>query len=176
MSLSPHDSSDPAAAAQHILDVQLPMLRAYARHLVAATEDADDIAQEVCLEVLSHPGILLRGTDPGAYLRGIARHISCRHHRRFQRHQALEELIDFTWELAGTEPDRTREVAALRVCLGGLNERLRALIAARYQDGLQATEIAPRFQLSAEAVRMALMRGRQALARCVAQRLGEVPT
>ncbi len=50
-------------------------------------------------------------------------------------------------------------------------ERLRGMLDLRYQGGLNAGQIGERLGLSAEGVRMALMRGRQALARCLSGRL-----
>ncbi len=165
--------------ARALLDEHLPMLRAYARHLVSSPGDADDVAQDVCVEVLANPGILLRGNDAGAYLRGIARHLTHRHTRRFRRHRPLEELIDLTWEESAHEAalDPQNEVEALHACLAELNQRLRGMVALRYQEGLNSSDIGQRLSLSAEAVRMALLRGRQALGRCLEKRLqGSVPS
>lgn len=173
-------SPDPVVIqARALLDEHLPMLRAYARNLVASPGDADDVAQDVCVEVLANPGILLRGTDAGAYLRGIARHLTHRHARRFRRHRPLEELIDLVWDESadGHELDPQTEVEALHACLAELNQRLRGMVALRYQEGLNASDIGNRLSLSAEAVRMALLRGRQALGRCLEKRLQrEVPS
>ena len=160
------------AQVQAELDRQLVGLKAYLRHLLPPDE-ADDVAQDVCLEVLANPAVLLRGDDPGAYLRGIARHLASRHRRRFPRHQAVEELISLVYDQA--EPaDAEREQAALKACVAALGERLRGMLDLRYQGGLNASQIGERLGLSAEGVRMALMRGRQALARCLSGRLASV--
>lgn len=121
--------------------------------------------------MLASPAILLRGDEPGAYLRGIARHLASRHRRRYQRHRALEELIELSWQAAPPPPDDGPEQAALTACLGELSERLRGMFDLRYQQGLNAREVGERLGLSSEGVRMALMRGRQALARCLGVRL-----
>jgi RNA polymerase sigma-70 factor (ECF subfamily) len=155
---------NPTDRARDLLDEHLPMLRVYTRHLVAGATDADDIAQDVCVEVLAQPGILLRGDDPGAYLRGIARHLSSRHRRRFPRHRALEELIELAWDEVAAEPSDT---GTLNRCLEGLTGRMRTLLDLRYRDGLNATEIGTRMTMTADAVRMALLRSRQALAQCL---------
>ncbi len=151
------------------LDVELPRLRAFLRHLLPPA-DADDVAQDVCLEVLRSPGVLLRGDNPGAYLRGIARHLASRHRRRYPRHQAVEELVALAYDRI--EPlDEEREQAALKACVSSLGERLRQMLDLRYHEGLNASQIGERLSLSAEGVRMALMRGRQVLSRCLAGRL-----
>ena len=170
--------SDPTPAvaerARAELHRQFDGLRAYLRPLLPPA-DADDVAQDVCLEVLANPAILLRGDEPGAYLRGIARHLASRHRRRYQRHHALEELVELAWQAAPVPPESGTETepeqAALRACLGELNERLRGMFDLRYQQGLNAREVGERLGLSSEGVRMALMRGRQALARCLGVRV-----
>ncbi len=152
------------------MDAELPQLRAFLRHLLPPS-DADDVAQDVCLEVLGNPAVLLRGDAPGAYLRGIARHLASRHRRRYPRHQAVEELIALAYE--PSEPvESEREHAALKACLAGINARLQQMLDLRYHEGLNASQIGGRLGLSPEGVRMALMRGRQALARCLSGRLG----
>jgi RNA polymerase sigma factor (sigma-70 family) len=167
-----HPVAQAAVQVQAELDRQLVGLAAYLRHLLPP-DDADDVAQDVCLEVLANPAVLLRGDDPGAYLRGIARHLASRHRRRFPRHQAVEELITLIYDQV--EPaEAEREQAALKACVGALGERLRGMLDLRYHAGLNAGQIGERLGLSAEGVRMALMRGRQALARCLAGRLSGV--
>ena len=163
--------ADAATCARAELDRCLPGLRAYLRRLLPPV-DADDVAQDTCLEVLANPAILLRGDEPGAYLRGIARHLASRHRRRYPRHHALEDIVALAWDAYKPEDD-SRERTALRACTEALGERLRRMLDLRYQQGLNASEIADRLELSHAGVRMALMRGRKALARCLGSRLDE---
>src|ERR1043165_4707505 len=160
---------DEASQVRAALDSELPRLRAFLRHLLPPA-DADDVAQDVCLDVLRSPGVLLRGDHPGAYLRGRARHLASRHRRKYPRHQAVEEYLALTWDRV--EPDdHAQEEAALKACMEGLGERLRHMLDLRYQEGLNAPRIGERLGLSADGVRMALMRGRQVLARWLGGRL-----
>lgn len=167
--MPPSVDRDDIAQIRGALDAELPRLRAFLRHLLPPA-DADDVAQDVCLEVLRSPGVLLRGDNPGAYLRGIARHLASRHRRRYPRHQAVEEYLALTWDQVEPE-NHAVEQAALKQCMDGLGDRLRQMLDLRYQEGLNASEIGERMRLSADGVRMALMRGRQALARCLGGRL-----
>ena len=160
---------DETAQVRAALDAELPRLRAFLRHLLPPA-DADDVAQDVCLEVLRNPGVLLRGDNPGAYLRGIARHLASRHRRKYPRHQAVEEYLALTWDQVEPE-DHAQEQQALKACLEGIGQRLRQMLDLRYQEGLNATQIGERLGMSGDGVRMALMRGRQALARCLGGRL-----
>jgi RNA polymerase sigma factor (sigma-70 family) len=163
-----------SAGAQTLLDSHLTMLRGYARHLMTKAQDADDLVQDVCVTVLSDPALLLRGEDPGAYLRGIARHLASRQLRRHRRECVIEHLIDLAWQ-APDEPAHQAEAEsrALAACLQQLSSRLRGLISWRYDDGLNASEIAERLHTSSDAVRMTLGRTRQALAKCIGLRLAE---
>lgn len=158
--------------AERALRAQQMMLRGYLRHLVGSADDAEDLAQEVCLEVLKNPQVLLRGDDCGAYLRGIARHLASRHHRRIQRDAVLEELIDLAWQ-ANLAPEASveGEQRALQACLEQMPEKSRNMVLWRYDDGMNSREIAARMSTTSEAIRMALARARQALSKCVKQRL-----
>jgi RNA polymerase sigma-70 factor (ECF subfamily) len=122
--------------------------------------------------VLADPALLVRGYEPGAYLRGIARHLASRQHRARRRERTVENLIDLAWDEA-VEPARGSEDEqhALAACLERLSAPLREMIAWRYQDGLNASEIAKRLRTTSDAVRMSLSRTRQALAKCVSRRL-----
>src|SRR5262245_52750347 len=160
------------AEAEALLDRHLLMVRGYLRHLLSSPADAEDVAQEVCVTVLGDPRILLRGADPGAYLRGICRHLASRHHRAARRPAALEDLFDSVW--GGPSDENAERVhQALGSCLERAPERVRQLLDWRYRDGLDSRQIAERATTSREAIRMALMRARQALARCLSERLGD---
>ena len=59
------------------------------------------------------------------------------------------------------------KVAALRECIDALPERQKLVIGARYFDGRSAAEVAERFELSLEACKKRLQRGRSMLAECL---------
>jgi RNA polymerase sigma factor (sigma-70 family) len=162
------DSND----GKNVLDRHLVMLRGYARHLTDGDQDADDLLQEVCVTVLTDPALLLRGKEPGAYLRGIARHLASRQQRSRRRERTVENLIDIAWDVPA-EPAvvAEEEQRALSACLERLSKHMRDIISWRYQQGLNASEIAERLRTSSVAVRMSLSRARQALAKCVERRL-----
>ena len=66
-------------------------------------------------------------------------------------------------------PDHRRK--ALAACLDGLDRSDRALIRARYEEGLPLAEAAEEFGKSHGAIRAALSRLRDRLRRCVQERL-----
>jgi RNA polymerase sigma-70 factor (ECF subfamily) len=162
----PGEPSELKARAEEILTGHSLMLRSYARHLAASPHDAEDIVQEVHLAVLTEPRALLAGADPGAYLRGMTRHLASRHARRFRRDPVLEAVMETAWEDPAPAYDQA-DREALRECLGRLTDRARNMLAWRYGEGLNSRQIAGRLGASAEAVRMTLVRARQALAKCL---------
>jgi RNA polymerase sigma-70 factor (ECF subfamily) len=155
-----------------------PVLRAFIYSLVRHAADADDLLQEVGVFVLS------RGAEAptvpaefATWCRTVARH-RIMHHWRSQRRvrgvpsERLAELVDQAYAEAAPGPDQvsTRQ-RALGECLGRVSEPMRHLLKLRYLDGLNSDEIGDRTRRSAASVRMALMRARDLLARCLDRRL-----
>lgn len=170
---------DTRRAAETLLTEHSPMLRAWLLHLLASPHDADDVLQEVSLAVLADPGLLLRGSVPGAYLRGIARHLAWRHQRRQRRESPMQDIIEEVWvadDAGQAAPAREEaERAALARCLERLPAHWRRLVDLRYRDGLSAVEIGDRLAKRADGVRAALMRARHALLTCIGRRLADAP-
>jgi DNA-directed RNA polymerase specialized sigma24 family protein len=100
------------------------------------------------------------------------------HHWRAQRRvrglpsERLAELVDQAYAEAAPGPDlvSTRQ-RALGECLAQLNQATREMLRLRYVDGLNSDEIGGKTRRSAASVRMALMRVRDLLARCLERRL-----
>jgi RNA polymerase sigma-70 factor (ECF subfamily) len=162
--------------AEAILNKHGVMLRGYLRHLLDSPHDVEDVFQEIWLSALKSPEMLLRGRDPGAYLRGIARHLASRQQRPQRRSTALEAVIETVWSTEEDTPQTDEaERRALRECLRQLSAEQHRILGWRYEDLLNAKEIGERLGRSSPAVRMALGRIRQALGRCMKIRLaGEV--
>jgi RNA polymerase sigma-70 factor (ECF subfamily) len=155
------------------------MLRAYLLALVRNGADADDLLQEVAVQILSarEPE-----TDParfGAWSRGVARNVVLHHWRSRQRsREAPSEQYLALVERAYAEADSVNEAwstrhRALATCLERLGPGERELLALRYVEDLSSEVVAARTRRSPSGVRMALLRLRERLLRCVEQRLGE---
>ena len=84
-------------------------------------------------------------------------------------HEAVLQIVDRHFEninlLAGDTWDD--KVAALRECIDALPELQKSVIGGRYFDGLSAAEVAERFELTLEACKKRLQRGRTMLAECL---------
>ncbi len=150
-------------------------LMAFCLGLARDPHVAEDILQETWLQLerqVANGGAI---ADVPAYCAVIAKNALLRHWRKAGRVRPLDDRIvdllatGFAEEPAGW-PDR---LEALRRCLGTLSAPNRALIERRYVDGASNQDLADRLRLSLDALAMRLMRVRQALKRCVAQRLAQ---
>jgi RNA polymerase sigma-70 factor (ECF subfamily) len=153
-------------------------VRAYLGRHLRNQEAADDVAQEVFLGAWrSLPGY--RADVPLAlWLLGIARNAALMQLRGELRRRAREAGLRETlgeWQLQETETsspvDDDRRIAALRECLKTLPPKSASLVSQRYLEGCSAGRMAAALGTSDNVVRVTLVRIRQALRRCVDQRL-----
>lgn len=152
-------------------------LREFILSLVPDPNDADDILQEVSVVVLakSEPPEDL-GKFPG-WCRGVARNVAL-HHWRDRRKTMTPPSTRFleAVELAYQEGDAREDEMnlrrrALQECLKKLPESSRNLLELRYVRRAPSGEVARTLGQSAAAVRMSLMRVRQALGACIQGRM-----
>jgi RNA polymerase sigma-70 factor (ECF subfamily) len=130
---------------------------------------AEDLAQEVFL--LAHRKQVTSGPGFRAWLRQTARYLALNELRRQRPVPVapadLPELSD-----AHDTPTFDDELAALRLCVAGLEAGDRELVAARYEEGESLEEFAVRVGQSVGYVKQRLFRLRKRLAECVRRRLG----
>jgi RNA polymerase sigma-70 factor (ECF subfamily) len=112
-------------------------LRSYLASQVHHLDDVDDLAQEVFLAALESLSSFRRGTDFGAWLRGIARNKLLLYFRsRARRHQALQRFRDEVMALieddleCAAASDRADTIERLLSCIARLPERLRRVVRA----------------------------------------------
>ena len=162
-----------------VLEGHRVMLTAYLTRLVHDLHAAEDLVQEVFAEILSNPGLALRGDDFGAYLRGIARHLASRHFRKLKAGPQITECIEAAWdrpEIDTNPKDRESFLAAcraaLRQCLESVPSVWQRLFELRYQMALSYEAIAAESKMNSAAVRMTMTRLRRRLADCVESKIG----
>ena len=155
-------------------------------YFLAGTGDrsvADDLVQEAFNEALVSQANYDRSKPFGAWLRGIARHLLFRHYRTSSRaalplDPSVLERLDASAadaEAQQVDPDwQPRRVTALRSCLEELTERVRAILALKYQERMPSKDIAERFSMKTNAVDMTLSRARRVLEDCVNRRQGRM--
>lgn len=144
--------------------------------LGVAADSIDDVAQEVFIEVYRALPRYQPEFPFTAWVRGFTRNVVLRHGQRKSRDIKLrtDALSAYLRERELAARADAAEPAAdgtllegLRHCLDGLPEHLRTLVMLRYADGKSSGDIAAELRRSAEGVRMALMRVRETLLRCV---------
>ena len=89
----------------------------------------------------------------------------------------LERLDTNTADTEAQQVDpewQPRRVTALRSCLEELTERVRAILALKYQERMPSKDIAERFGMKTNAVDMTLSRARRVLEDCVNRRQGRM--
>lgn len=150
------------------------MLMVYLRSLVRDEATIDDLFQETMVVAWRRLDECDLDGPFGPWLRGIASRLVLAHYRKQKAaplllSESVLQVVDRHFEninlLAGDTWDD--KVAALRECIDALPERQRSVIGARYFDGLSAAEVAERFELSLEACKKRLQRGRAMLAECL---------
>jgi len=156
-------------------------LRAWIRALGAQDAWVDDIAQEVFLVAHRRQAAFVAGSDVGAWLRGIARHLVMNERRKDARRTRLlhKSLADVLLDDAMPEPtpptaDLPLVVAAMNECVAQLPERSRELLRRRYAGDENASTLARALDMSAQAVRQTLVRIRALVKSCVEGKVGEV--
>lgn len=174
--LLPEDRAD-------LLQRHQSMLRAYIRSMLPTGREGDDILQEVGVRVLRDRDSIVGPEQFGAWCRGIARNLILQHWDRQGRRKEVPmhdylDVVERAYDQHGDELQAGWQLReeALRVCLGQVSDDNRALLEWRYVSGLPSHEIGQRQGRSAEAVRRALMRLRDALRACVERRLRDSGT
>ncbi|MCB1062049.1 MAG: sigma-70 family RNA polymerase sigma factor [Verrucomicrobiae bacterium] len=156
-------------------------LRGFVRSLGVAPMWVDDIAQEAFVIAYERLDEFDVDRDFGAWVRGIARNLVINERRKDARRKRiiadnLTDVLVRSSSVPETEAEElgdrgTAKVAALRQCMMELPEKSRALIKARYEEDESAPDIADRFEMKAPAVRKALERVREALRKCMDEKL-----
>ena len=145
--------------------------------LVGRRDLADEIFQEVCLEIWQARDRFTPGREFGAWARGVARNIVLRDRRRRGRERCLPlsprllEQLTESWGATASEPQPDLRTSALRECLGELGSDQRDVLRRRYNDQCSHQDLANQLGRSHEAVKMQIHRLRRKLHDCVERRL-----
>ena len=158
---------------------QHQQLRSFVRTLGVAPDWVDDLAQETFLVAWRERDSFDGRRDVGKWLRGIARNLVRNELRKDQRrkrilHEGLTELLVRSQAGEGEAADWEKyRMSALRDCVEQLPPKSRQIVAGRYGDGWKAPDLADHFDMTAAAVRQALMRIREQLKQCIELRTAE---
>ncbi|WP_149496768.1 sigma-70 family RNA polymerase sigma factor [Roseiconus lacunae] len=158
---------------------QHQQLRSFVRTLGVDADWVDDVAQEVFLVAWRERKSFDADRDIGKWLRGIARNLVRNELRKQSRqkrllHEGLSELLlKHSDAEVASEEHFCAHGPELRDCVERLAPKSRRLVAGRYEDGWNASDLADHLGMTSAAVRQALMRIRQQLKHCIELRIAE---
>jgi RNA polymerase sigma-70 factor (ECF subfamily) len=150
------------------------MLMVYLRSLIRDEAIIDDLFQESMIVAWQKLDECDRERPFGPWLRGIASRIVMAHYRKqktipLAMQESVLSVVDRHFEainmLAGDTWDD--KLAALHECVDALPAHQMDVIRGRYFDGLPIRMIAGRLNMSVEACKKRLQRGRMMLAECL---------
>lgn len=152
-------------------------LRSHLLFMCLHSADAvDDLAQEAYMHAYKNLHQYELGTNFFAWLKTIARYRARSHTRseaaRTERERRFADAALLESE-AGSEPSDVEcgRIEAMRTCLEKLMPQSRDLLAGRYVKDLDSQSLAQVCSMPASTVRVALMRIREQLRRCVQSKL-----
>jgi len=140
------------------------MVYSLALHFLRDAARAEELAQEVFLELHAHLGEVRSAEHAAYWLRKVTgrRCIDQSRRHRLRAHVPLEDAPEpFTW-LPGEDPALKRYIQQL---LGRLAETPRMIVLLRYQEGLEPAEIAELLEMPVATVKSHLQRALAVLRR-----------
>jgi RNA polymerase sigma-70 factor (ECF subfamily) len=147
-------------------------LYAYAAKLLGNAHDAHNVVQQANLVLWKKANEFEPGTDFLAWASRVVYFQALAHVRDVKRQRLVfdEELVAKLATMNSAEDVDERRIA-LRSCLEELRRSQRDLIRCRYYDGESTKTIAAQTGKSQGSVRNSLMRIRQALSRCIGNKM-----
>jgi len=152
------------------------MVYSIALHYLRSRESAEEVAQEVFLQLYRQQQRFAGPAHVAAWLRRVTcnRAIDYVRHRRFEPQVSLadcpEPAVVAAQESAGSDP-MLRE--RLRQMVGSLPEKARAVVILRYQEDLDPEEIARTLEMPVRTVKSHLQRSLALLRQKLGRLLGE---
>ncbi|MBA3936975.1 MAG: sigma-70 family RNA polymerase sigma factor [Planctomycetes bacterium] len=154
-------------------------LRGLAARYLPDADDVYDVVQDAFLDAFRGLAGFDEARDFGPWLRTICRNrvMGFLRTRATQRAHHLG-LVDAALvrqaeadAASGEGDDAGDRIAALKHCLGSLQDAQRALVDLRYHQGMGVKDLSQRFGKSEAGMAMTLMRLREVLMRCVVARV-----
>jgi RNA polymerase sigma-70 factor, ECF subfamily len=163
---------DSAAFADLVREHQA-MVFSIAWHFLQDRSLAEDVGQEVFLELYRKVHEIQSSAHLTYWLRRVAVHRSIDHGRRrkHRREQPLDGMPEPATQGASGDPLLLRQ---LRRSLAALTDKQRMVVLLRYQEGLGPAEIAEIMEMPANTVKSTLHRSLEELRGKLARKLGEI--
>ena len=168
-------------AFEDILRLYQADVRVLMRRHFGNSAEADEVAQEVFVQVYQSMAQFRKEGSLRAWILAIARNQILLHLRNEARRRRLKgilvppELLEVGATTADADPFQHEtaeaQLDALQDCLQRLDDQPRALVEAFYFQGQSAESIAEETEKNAGAIRMMLMRIRKQLGKCIRGKL-----
>lgn len=172
---------NPREAFEAVLRLYQADIRILTRRYFGNSTEADEVAQEVFVQVYQSMAKFRHEGSLRAWVMGIARNQILLHFRNETRRRRLTGMIipPDILEIEATTFDvdpfqhltADLELQALEDCLHLLGDNPRALVDAFYFQGVSAESLAADAGKNAGAIRMILMRIRKQLGKCIRAKL-----
>jgi RNA polymerase sigma-70 factor, ECF subfamily len=152
-------------------------LLSYLVTLLGDLNDARDVLQETNLVLCRKMDEYANVRDFGAWARKHAyfQALAFLRDRKRDRNLFDDKLLALIAEENEDTPDEDLRLA-LRDCLSQLTDRQRRTIGRRYQENIPVRQLAADAGQKESAMKMGLMRIREALRVCIESKLGEIPS
>jgi RNA polymerase sigma-70 factor, ECF subfamily len=156
------------------------MLREFLRGLVCHSQDAEDVFQETAVVILRKGGAVENMDRFPQWCRSIARNMA-RNYWRKKGREKLDLWEDFSQVVedcysdvdSDLETDNERR-RVMDLCVERLPGQSQRLLKMFYVEGIGSEELARRLKRSAGAIRVALLRVREAVHNCVELRMASL--
>ena len=163
------------AAASRLVSLHEASVRTYAAKVAPRPDLTEDIAQEAFVQALRSIDRFDLDADFTFWMRGIVRNMARRAWERVYREEKVRKdaLAEYIEQLAVQEDPaedagrKNEYLAALRRCIEKLRGKSSELVKLHYSLGVSCKEIAKKISTTADAVKMALMRVRKNLRKCI---------
>jgi len=152
-----------------------PTVSQFVASLVKDPWAVRDIVQNVSLVLLRKFAEYDESKPFRPWALGVAKFEILGHRRDTARDRVICDSVfldQYTQAWADVAPRISREMDALRHCVGELAGRPRTIIKMRYAEGQTSETIAAKLNITADNVRTILKRARDALRRCVEKHAG----
>lgn len=162
--------SEHQSAFMELLTSHQGNIRAFVISLLPGSPEAGDVVQETNLVLWNKRKEFEIGTNFTAWAFTIARYQVLKSRSKIARDSRFtcsDELMEKLTDMQETSAPENDYLHALENCLGNLKPTERKLITARYSPGMSLSGLAKSEGKSAGRLRIALMRLRVALRRCV---------
>ena len=172
---------NPREAFEAVLRLYQADIRILTRRHFGNSAEADEVAQEVFVQVYQSMAKFRQEGSPRAWVMGIARNQILLHFRNETRRRRLTgmiippDILDIEATTFDVDPFQhltaDAELQALQDCIHRLGDTPRALVEAFYFQGVSAESLAADAGKNAGAIRMMLMRIRKQLGKCIRAKL-----